>query len=100
MAHDRTVQEKDNEAASLRSQRARYAALIMHAKHDSREVTLHARLMFMQRFEKSADPDWVLDESERMRRAQLLKRAYFVRLARLSAEARAKKREQLVSGSF
>ena len=99
MAHDRAVQEQDNEAASLRSQRARYAALIMHAKHDSREVTLHARLTFMQRFEKSADPVGVLDESERMRRAQLLKRAYFVRLARLSAEARATKRQQLANGS-
>ena len=99
MIHDRSGPENAEVEASLRSERARYAALVMHSRNDSQEITHRARMAFMQRFENMADPDRILDEPERARRSELLKRAYFVRLARLSAEARARKRRDLVHGA-
>jgi hypothetical protein len=46
----------------------------------------------MARFEREADPDGVLDPTERARRAAHLRRAYFARLALASSRARAAKR--------
>ena len=62
-----------------RSLRGRIGAFSLHAmgKTDTRA----ARAAFMGRFEKEVDPEGVLPEPERLRRAELAKRAYFSKLA-------------------
>lgn len=73
----------------LRSQRARIGAHAQHAKHDARQTTAAARAAADQRFEDEVDPDRVLPEDERARRAAHARSAYFTRLAYQSAKARA-----------
>jgi hypothetical protein len=76
------------DAASQRALRARMAAYTMHAAHDSRVTTRNAREAFMATFERQVDPDGTLPMPERLRRAEALKKAYFVGLAMKSAKAR------------
>ena len=45
----------------------------------------------MNRFENEVDPDRVLADAERIRRADLARRSYFTAMARKSAVARRKK---------
>ncbi len=68
--------------------RGRIGAYVTHSKHDSREITEPARAAFLERFEREVDPDFVLPDAERLRRAEHAKKAHFARLARLSALAR------------
>ncbi len=72
-----------------RSLRARLAAHAMHAKHDSRDTTAKGREAFLGKFLDEVDPDRVLPEAERNRRAEHARKAHFTRLALLSAKARA-----------
>jgi hypothetical protein len=72
----------------LRSQRARIAAHALHATHDSREISQAGRDAFLARFEREVDPEGVLPESERQRRATHARKAYFTKLAFKSAKAR------------
>jgi hypothetical protein len=71
-----------------RSLRARLAAHSFHAARDSSEITAPGRRAFLSRFEREVDPDLVLDPTERRRRAEHAKRAYFIKLALKSAKAR------------
>jgi hypothetical protein len=73
-----------------RSLRARLAAHARHAKHDSHEHAKKMRAGFDKRFLDEVDPDRVLPEAERLRRAEHARKAYFTRLALLSAKARRK----------
>lgn len=75
---------------SQRSMRARIGAHALHATHDSRELTAPARAAFLARFEAEVDPDGVLPEVERRRRAEHARKAYFAKLALASAKARRK----------
>ena len=50
-----------------------------------------ARAAFLNKFEDQVDPDRVLPEAERLRRAESARKAHFARLALASARARAKK---------
>lgn len=70
--------------------RARIGAHALHASHDSRELTVPARAAFLARFEAEVDPDGILPEAERRRRAEHARKAYFARLALASAKARRK----------
>ena len=71
-----------------RSLRSRIAAYTMHATHDPRETTTAARDAFLARFERDVDPDSRLPVTERMRRAEAARKAYFSRLALKSALVR------------
>jgi len=51
-------------------------------------VAARARKGLRAKFEREADPDGVLPEAERQRRADLLMRAHMLRLASRSAAAR------------
>ncbi len=73
---------------SERVMRARMAAYTLHAHHDPRETTKEARRAFNQRFLDEVDPERRLPERERLRRADAARRAYFTRLAYLSARKR------------
>ncbi len=68
-----------------RSLRARMAAYALHAQRDSRETTQAARDKFLARFERQVDPDGRLPRTERQRRAEAAKKAYFLGLALKSA---------------
>lgn len=71
-----------------RSLRARMAAYVLHSRYDSKELTAPARRAFNDRFEREVDPDELLLPAERQRRAEAARKAYFVRLALKSAQAR------------
>jgi hypothetical protein len=73
-----------------RSLRARIGAYSLHAVRDPRETTAKAREAFRQRFIDQVDPERVLPERERVRRAEAARRAYFARLALKSARARSR----------
>jgi hypothetical protein len=72
--------------------RGRIGAHRLHATHDSREITQAARTAFLSKFLAEADPDGVLPEAERLRRAEHARKAYFARLALKSARARSRSR--------
>lgn len=77
-----------------RSLRARVAALTLHSQVDGREITAKARKTFADSFEQKVDPNGVLPEEERKRRASKLKRAHYTELARKSAVSRRAKKAQ------
>jgi hypothetical protein len=60
----------------------------LHSKYDSRELTANARAKFDQRFLDEVDPDRALPEPERVRRADHARKAYFAKLAYMSAKVR------------
>jgi hypothetical protein len=73
--------------------RAQIAAHTLHAKTtDPVGHTAAARAAFLGRFEREVDPDGVLPPTERARRAEHARRAYFLRLALRSSQARRAKR--------
>jgi hypothetical protein len=69
------------------------AAFVKHSMYDSGHSTRAAREAFMDRFERKVDPDLSLPIEERQRRAEAAKKAYFTRLAYLSARARGRQRQ-------
>ena len=75
----------------LRALRSRIGGYTVHARHDSRRITANGRASFLARFEAEADPDGSLPPAERNRRAMSGRKAYFARLAYLSARARARR---------
>lgn len=75
-------------SATERSLQARAAAYRMHSLHDGRQVTANARRAFNDRFAHQVDPENVLSEAERSRRAESARKAYFSSLAARSVRAR------------
>ena len=76
-----------------RALRSRIAAHSMHSMHDSRTTSAPARAASPANtsyFERQVDPEGVLPDDERRRRAEHAKRAYFGRLALASARARSR----------
>lgn len=71
--------------------RAQTAASERWSKEDPREGTKPARAAYMRRFVDQVDPDRILPEAERGRRAQAALRAHMARMALASSRARAKK---------
>ena len=80
--------------SSEASLRARIGAHALHATHDPRETTKNGRAVFLSRFDREVDPDGVLPEAERVRRAGHARKAYFAKLALKSAKARRLKRQR------
>lgn len=74
-----------------RSLHARAAAHALHAQRDSRELTAPARRAFEDKFYREVDPENILPQEERIRRAEQAKKAYFTRLALLSSKSRQKR---------
>ena len=70
--------------------RAQIAANSRWSKEDPKEGTKPARVAFERRLELEVDPDGVLPESERKRRATAAMRAHMQRLALASSRARRK----------
>lgn len=70
----------------------RIGGLVTRSRHDGREHTEPARAAFLDSFAKQVDPEGVLPEAERLRRAEAARSAHFARLALLSAESRRAKK--------
>ena len=85
------AEQADVAASMLRGQLGAFA---LHARHDSRQITASARTAFLEGFERQVDPEGVLPESERKRRATYARKAYFARLALESARARQARAQQ------
>jgi hypothetical protein len=72
----------------IRAQAGKIGGHRLHATHDSGEIAARARRGFLHRFEVEVDPDCLLHEAERQRRAEQAKKAYMAALALKSALAR------------
>ena len=68
--------------------RARLAAQTKWSRHDPREGTQKARDAFLQSFIDKVDPDRLLPDAERRRRAESARRAHFTKMALASARSR------------
>lgn len=76
-----------------RSLRARLAAHVSWANTEDRTArTAAARKAALDRFARQVDPNGVLPPEERAKRAANARKAYFTRLALLSARARQRRR--------
>jgi hypothetical protein len=74
-----------------RSLLGRLAAHAKWAQTDPLEGTAAARAKFLLRFLDQVDPDRILPEAERLRRAEHARKAYMTKLALRSARARRKR---------
>ena len=75
-----------------RSLRARIGGFALAAQRNPQEYTVAARRAFFAKFEREVDPAGALPPTERQRRAEAARRAYFLKLALKSAIARRKKK--------
>lgn len=71
-----------------RSLRARVAAFAKHAAHDPRPTVEKAARAFRDSFLEKVDPQGVLPEEERRRRAEMAFRQHMASLSYKSARAR------------
>lgn len=71
-----------------RSLRGRIGAYALHSKYDSREITRAARAAYLAKWIREVDPEGVLSEVERDRRAENALKAHLAKLALKSAQAR------------
>lgn len=85
---------RDRLSPAERSLRGRMGAYALHARYDPRQTTAAARDAFLRRFVDEVDPDRVLPESERLRRAASARKAYFTRLAYLASRRRHRRRRR------
>jgi len=80
-----------NESPTARRLRAQSAAYKSWANtSDPAARTAPGRAAFLKRFERQVDPEGKLAPAERQRRANQLRRAFFLDLAAKSANARRK----------
>jgi hypothetical protein len=83
------VSKRDSEQCRQQSLRARIAAAERWARTTDRAAqTAPARRGLRARFEREVDPDGVLPEGERMRRADQLMHAHMMRMSLAAAERR------------
>jgi len=77
---------------SERRLRATIGAHALHAQRDPLETTAKARAAAEARFIDQGDPERILPEAERLRRAASARKQYFAALSLKSARARRKAR--------
>ena len=70
--------------------RARMGALARWAKEDPKPHTKMMSDKFQERFERQVDPEGILPEPERIRRAEAARSFYYKQLAYKSSRARSK----------
>lgn len=76
-----------------RPERGRLRAATTNAFHSPHEILAPARAAFMRKFEDEVDPDRVLPEEERARRAKFALRAHMIRLNDKGRKAAAARKE-------
>lgn len=83
--------QSDGDRSRDMALRGRIGGFARAARHDTREMTAAGRATFLSRFERLVDPDGILPEAERARRAESARKAHFARMAFKSAQARRRK---------
>ena len=81
-----------NLTPSQRVQRARIAAFTRWSKEDPAATAARGQAGLLAKFVDQVDPDRVLPEAERQRRAEAARKAHMTRLAFRSAKVRAARR--------
>ena len=76
-----------------RSLRARIAANTRWSREDGKPNAVRAQAGLLAKFVDQVDPDRVLPEGERTRRAEAARRAHMQRLAFLSSKARTRQQD-------
>jgi hypothetical protein len=69
-------------------------AYVVHSRYDSRQTTAPARAVSLNRFVDEVDPDRLLPEPERLRRAAAARKGYFTRLAYLASRRRRQRKSR------
>jgi hypothetical protein len=64
----------------------RLGAYTMLSRNDPRQTTKAAHAAFESKFERDVDPDGTLPLEERLRRAEMARKAHYTRLALASAQ--------------
>ena len=80
----------DPNGATRRRLAARIGGIALHLRHDSKLIAARARAGLLAKFERMADPEGVLDQEARLKRAKLLMRQHMSRLALKSVRSRAR----------
>lgn len=75
---------------SQRTMRARIAANIRWSREDGKPSAIRAQAGLLAKFVDQVDPDRVLPEAERQRRAEAARRAHMQRLSFRSSKARSR----------
>jgi hypothetical protein len=84
-----TAPAADADASRSAAQRGRIGAHVSWARTADRTArTEPGRKSFLARFEREVDPDGVLPDAERLRRAEHARKAYMLKLAMASAARR------------
>jgi hypothetical protein len=89
------MREMTPEEAALRG---RIGGLRRSALYDGAEMTRRAREAFQEKFLEEVDPDRILSETERHRRAEAARKAHYARLALAAARAKTKKSRRRAAG--
>jgi hypothetical protein len=76
-----------------RSLRARIAANTRWSREDGKPNAVRGQAGLLAKFVDQIDPDHVLPEDERLRRAEAARRAHMQRLAFLSSKARTRQQD-------
>jgi hypothetical protein len=74
--------------------RGRAGAYAMHARNDVRETSRAGRDAAWQRLLDQVDPEMILPEAERQRRAEAARRSWMSSIALRSVQARAARRRR------
>jgi hypothetical protein len=90
------VPKKPKLTATQRIQRARIAALTRWSREDPAASAARGQAGLLAKFVEQVDPDRVLPEAERIRRAEAARRAHMQRLAFRSSKVRARRRPATV----
>jgi hypothetical protein len=85
---------RDRLTPGERTLRARMGAYVVHARYDPRQTTAPARAAFMKRFLDEVDPERLIPEPERLRRAAAARKGYFTRLAFLASRRRRQRKSR------
>lgn len=92
---DEDVPRPTKDPAKIRA--GRLGAYALHARGGT--TTEAARAAFLTRFEAEVDPDGTLPPDERARRAMFAKKAYYIRLAAMSAAVRRRRMARKAGGA-
>ncbi len=79
---------KPHVTAAQRSLAGQIGALALHSRVDGREHVKAARRGFLAKFLDQVDPDRVLSESERNRRAEIAVKVHYARMRLQSLKVR------------
>lgn len=86
------MSQQIKKVSAMHSLIGRLGAFVTHSRYEGRDITAKARTAFLTRFTDQVDPNRVLSDEERKKRARMALKAHMTGLAIRSAQARSAKR--------